>query len=435
MCDTQVFRKAGKTYFAKNSDREPSEAQLVVRIAPVENGKAAKVKTTYIEIGQTAKRFGLILSKPAWLWGAEIGANDQGVVIGNEAVFSKVIEERDGLIGMDLLRLGLERGSSAQEALQVITKLLERYGQGGICGFRDKKFRYDNSFIIADCNEAWILETAQRHWVAKKVDSFGAISNCLTIGSDFDLKSKGLVDFARQKGLFAGGDFHFAKAFDTWFVPFFGSAHRRLAASCTALKNSLDQNRSGVRKAMHNLRLHKHASQSHFVRRNADVCMHAAGYVRRSQTCGSMVSRLTSETAQHFFTGTSAPCLSIFKPVNFDYSYSPGVLSEDGTPPQDSLWQRHEHIHRRVILDSKKRQELQASRDIAEKKMLAFFENYEKQPPATNFQEADRIVMQWQKKWYEHYRTRSFRYAPFNPYKLFWKHLNRIDGFDNNSGR
>jgi secernin len=41
------------------------------------------------------------------MWGAEMGANDQGVCIGNEAVFTKLmgpadLEER--LLGMDIVR-------------------------------------------------------------------------------------------------------------------------------------------------------------------------------------------------------------------------------------------------------------------------------------------------------------------------------------------
>ena len=51
---------------------------------------------------------GVVLSKPAWLWGAEIGANDQGVAIGNEAVWNRLSDpEYDAvprLLGMDLLR-------------------------------------------------------------------------------------------------------------------------------------------------------------------------------------------------------------------------------------------------------------------------------------------------------------------------------------------
>lgn len=51
----------------------------------------------------------MILSKPAWMWGAEMGANDKNVVIGNEAVWTKNNEgEGDArqkrLLGMDLVR-------------------------------------------------------------------------------------------------------------------------------------------------------------------------------------------------------------------------------------------------------------------------------------------------------------------------------------------
>lgn len=52
----------------------------------------------------------VILSKPAWMWGAEMGANDKNVVIGNEAVWTDN-NEGDGdarqrrLLGMDLVRL------------------------------------------------------------------------------------------------------------------------------------------------------------------------------------------------------------------------------------------------------------------------------------------------------------------------------------------
>ena len=49
----------------------------------------------------------VILSKPAWMWGAEMGANDQGVCVGNEAVWTKLngpadLEEK--LLGMDMVR-------------------------------------------------------------------------------------------------------------------------------------------------------------------------------------------------------------------------------------------------------------------------------------------------------------------------------------------
>ena len=66
------------------------------------------IKCTYIAIPQVATTHGVVLSKPAWLWGAEIGANEHGVAIGNEAVWSRSSDpEYDSvkrLLGMDLLR-------------------------------------------------------------------------------------------------------------------------------------------------------------------------------------------------------------------------------------------------------------------------------------------------------------------------------------------
>ena len=225
MCDTHVLLRNNVVYFAKNSDREPGEAQLVVRVPPQSNDNQRKLRATYITIDQEPNRHGVILSKPFWIWGAEMGLNDQGVVIGNEAVYSRVMEKKRGLIGMDLLRLGLERGDTARHALHVITELIEKYGQGGICGYRDRHMRYDNSFIIADAGQAWILETAGRFWAAKKVTSFAAISNCLSIGEDYDLKSEGLEDKAKQQGLFkSNGQFNFKKTFDTRFIPYFAAS-------------------------------------------------------------------------------------------------------------------------------------------------------------------------------------------------------------------
>jgi secernin len=69
-----------------------------------------KVKCTYIEIDQAPSTFPCILSKPDWMWGAEMGANSEGVVIGNEAVWDRLSDPKVDLVprllGMDLLRLG-----------------------------------------------------------------------------------------------------------------------------------------------------------------------------------------------------------------------------------------------------------------------------------------------------------------------------------------
>ncbi|KAK3922931.1 Secernin-3, partial [Frankliniella fusca] len=173
---------------------------------------------TYIEIDQAEKTFPVILSKPSWMWGAEMGANDQGLCIGNEAVwsfFEKPEDKEEKLLGMDFVRLGLERGASAKEAITIITELLEKHGQGGPCSDTDPELTYFNSYIIADKKEAWVLETVGKLWVAEKIESgFRNISNALSIGTKIDLKCADLYDVAKSEGLWDGKTaFNFKKIF------------------------------------------------------------------------------------------------------------------------------------------------------------------------------------------------------------------------------
>ena len=70
--------------------------------------------------------------------------------------------------------LGLERGDNAWGAVTVITGLLEEHGQGGPCREDTAPFSYHNTFLLVDRNEAWVLETAGKLWVAQKVTGGGA---------------------------------------------------------------------------------------------------------------------------------------------------------------------------------------------------------------------------------------------------------------------
>src|SRR5512134_1706496 len=132
-CDTWVAlpdaTSDGSVILAKNSDRPSMEAQVLVHMPRANHPAGEKVKCTYIEIPQVAVTYEHIGSKIWWSFGYEHGMNEHGVAIGNEAVWSKEpYQWNDGLLGMDLLRLALERGKTAHEAMRVITSLLEKYG-------------------------------------------------------------------------------------------------------------------------------------------------------------------------------------------------------------------------------------------------------------------------------------------------------------------
>ena len=115
MCDTLGVLLDSGALFGKNSDRSPNEAQ-VTEYYPARVYDGGDVACTYRRIPQARETLGVLLSRPAWMWGAEIGVNEAGVAIGNEAVFTKGTYGPPSLTGMDLLRLGLERAESAERA-------------------------------------------------------------------------------------------------------------------------------------------------------------------------------------------------------------------------------------------------------------------------------------------------------------------------------
>ena len=154
MCDTLVALGNSTTdasvIFGKNSDRPNDEVQLITYNPRTSYSTREVLKCTHISIPQVSETNAVLLSQPWWMWGAEMGANEFGVVIGNEAVYTREPIKEIGLLGMDLLRLGLERGKSARKSLDIIINLLEKYGQGGGCTYNDPGWMYHNSFIIAD---------------------------------------------------------------------------------------------------------------------------------------------------------------------------------------------------------------------------------------------------------------------------------------------
>jgi secernin len=186
MCDTLCVLGDGVTLFAKNSDRPPSEPQTA-GLFPARPARAGRpgLRTQYLTVADTGA-CSTLLSRPTWLWGAEHGINEHRVAIGNEMIFTiddpRAVEP--ALIGMDLVRLGLERGTTAEGALEVITTLLADHGQGGV-GDEIHQLSYWSSFLIADPGSAWILETSGATWAARPVVAGAALSNRLTLRRDW----------------------------------------------------------------------------------------------------------------------------------------------------------------------------------------------------------------------------------------------------------
>ncbi|MCP4760394.1 MAG: peptidase C69 [archaeon] len=345
MCDTLVAIgsacKDGNVIFGKNSDRPSDEVQLVTYNPSKQFSKGTQVNCTHISIPQVTQTAAILLSQPYWMWGAEMGANEYGVVIGNEAVWTTLPIRPEGLLGMDLLRLGLERGNTAKEALNIITSLLEDFGQGGTCSI-DGGMTYHNSFIIADLNEAWILETADKLWVAERIiDGVRNISNSLSIVSAGDLRCNGLFDYVFEQELCKDEEsFNFAQIFDNSWSSHLSPYSRE--GRC----NFFLQEKSG------NItpQLMAEILRDH----EGGVCMHG-GFL----STGSQISILEEDNNNHFFTATAPPCKSIFHPYEFDdrcFGLTPSGSYNNIN--QDWIWLKHQiTLHRNPNLNNIKNQD------------------------------------------------------------------------------
>jgi secernin len=226
---------------------------------------------------------------------------------------------------MDLIRLGLERGGTAREALDVVTALLEKHGQGGSPRHNDPKAEcYDSSFILADPGEAWVLETSGRDWVSRRVHGVYSISNTPCVGSDFELASSPLrsragLDFARDLGEY--------------------TEHPQTSGKtrCERSRHLLHERagRIGVPDMMAMLRDHGGATDDKKPGTSPTICAHPG----KGQTAASMVAHLHKDGVVAWCSLVT-PCIGIFLPFFVDASVPDSLAQGAATFSAASPWWR-----------------------------------------------------------------------------------------------
>jgi secernin len=372
MCDTLIATQSITAnhiaIFGKNSDRPPNEGQHMAHLPALQHPPGSRIKCTYIEIPQVENTHAILLSKPFWMWGAEMGVNQHGLVIGNEAVYSKIPpRKKPALLGMDLLRLALERAITPREAIQVIVELLEQFGQGGNCASHGESMYYHNSFLISNAEDAWVLETIDKQWAARQLKDSYSISNCLTLGSQFDIASPSLLELANSSA-----QFDYARHYSDLLYTTLGRGRAR----CSTTKSMMDAQKGNItiETIMNILRHHENTPFDPQTNNplTMDICMHAGfGPIRASQSTASLVAYLDGDTPIIFATGTSAPCTSIFKPMWLDAPLPPLGADPASTYDSTSLFWSHERLHRATLLNYPGRLKTYANdRDELEKKFI-----------------------------------------------------------------
>jgi dipeptidase len=377
MCDSLValpiYTQRSNLILAKNSDREPDEAQALVHIKRQQHHEQM-VQCTYIAIPQAKQTFEVILSKPFQMWGAEMGVNEKGVAIANEAVFTnvKIDKSNNGLTGMDLLRLALERSACAKDALNCIVDLLQKHSQDACGGYRNKSFFYHNSFLIADADECFQLETAGKSYAWKKVNEFTSISNGLSLELDYDEVHIESENRVFPLGKVKNDNVNFRKTFSDLLYTTLGRPKAR--KTCTFIGLQQLQAKVNIQNTIQLLQQH-HLPDGEFTPNKAttgDICMHATGLFNPSETTCSMVAEIRKDKPSTIWlTGTNMPCLSVYIPF-FMGTYVIEKIRQPGASADTSLWWRAGKLHRWVCEDYLNRKtEIQAKLKIMQEHFIS----------------------------------------------------------------
>jgi len=340
MCDTLCVRTDGAMLFAKNSDRHPDEEQVVEWRERRQAG--AELRTQYLTIPDS-NAHAFLGSRPTWLWGVEHGVNEFGVAIGNEKIWTvdRPGDRPPAFLGMDLVRLGLERARSADEALTVLTSLLDQHGQGG-SGEPHHDEPYFSSFLIADRTSGWVVETSNRTWAARPVRDGASISNRISLTTDWTR---------------ASDDVPPGRDFQSWRDPKAptGIADHRLAATGACLAAAHDGPGASAADLVATFRHHGTRpwgaprrggsvepvpTDVHDDWSGVTVCMHVRDY---QATTAAMVAELPRDPGVPLraWVALGSPCASVFVPV-FPPLGVPAPLGEPGG------WQRFAALRERV---------------------------------------------------------------------------------------
>jgi len=358
-CDSMVAlgsrTATGTTIFAKNSDRPAAECQPLFAAPARTAAKGSRLRCQLIEIDEVAATFAFVGARPSWLWGLEHGVNEKGVAIGNHTIFTREAAGDSGLLGMDLVRLGLERGATAAAAVEVILELIEKYGQGG-SGYADTHWPYNNSFLVADAREAYLLEASGSHWALKQArDGALSASNHASIGSDWDRLGHDTIEHAMALDWWpepTGVRFDFARAYRSTDVapPVISSG--RYATTCRALATGgLDV--PAVERVM---RDHYGGGEVHLPgampddERYFSVCMHADPV---GTTTASMVVELHGDDARPLLAwmALTNPCVAPYLPV-FVGAALPAELAQGGADAASGgAWHRFKALLTEVERD------------------------------------------------------------------------------------
>ena len=373
-CDTMVAlpntTKSRQTLFAKNSDRPREECQPLVYRDRQSHRGGEVTRCQFVELPQVTTTYRHVGSRPYWCWGYEHGFNEYQVVIGNEGLISKTPEfEEPKLVGMEIVRLGLERSRTAAESVEVMTTLITKYGQGRFkndAGVRT----YDNGYLVADPREAYVIETAGHEWVVKRVESVVGISNVHSVGTDWNRLSHLAEHRAIEQGWWQpeSGRFDFAEAYCDFPASAPARGAQRRARSCALLNRYEGEIDPLTMMAL--LRDHSDGETPEEAFREEmpttySICIHY-NKEREGNTAASLVADLCADGSRLpvYWCSFYSPCLGVFLPMFSEGRIPPILEIGDAQLSEESPWWLFRRLELKVREDQFNSQDVTTIRAI-----------------------------------------------------------------------
>ena len=142
------------------------------------------------------------------------------------------------------------------------------------------------------------------------------------------------------------------------------------------------------------------------------------------------MSHLRKECQTHWATGTSAPCVGVFKPIWIEGGVLPdiGPLPKGTFDPQ-TLWWQHERLHRSILPDfASRRRILNMERDHLENTFMEQSGSVSPNERGALTQHAFKLAHDATQQWTSRVQAMSAKPRGSMIYRGYWQKQNRKAG-------
>jgi hypothetical protein len=192
---------SGNTLFAANSYGQATQRHRLQLTSGGPHAPDEFVRVAYVRLPQARQTYSVLGHQPDGSWGFTHGVNENHVALGVTGWHSRLPAVGGGLTGTDLARLALERSHTALQAIDVLTDLITRHGE---CPETGTRAPADNLFLVADRQEAFVVEAAGRYWAIMECRQVRAVTDVALIQQDWQRLSPGLSALTIENGWWDG---------------------------------------------------------------------------------------------------------------------------------------------------------------------------------------------------------------------------------------